>query len=794
MLVSNDKRIIFLSVLSLVIGFTFLFTITSLSGTIIKTKQDSTTKTYGKFLMVIPEVDKKDEKSIKQRYSHFSYEHFSMIGNVEHLNKEVPVGVMKESQGEDFGFKVIKGEWPKTSNQIIVEEYVMELFGIENEKLPIYVSLKRDGKQRKYEITGVISNYSYLLSTSYDGYLETKVYPSIICGEEKSQNINSSLVISQKKLDFKKAQNDINYLLSEIESNHICVNEKLYNNGYEDNRDMINTRTLYLVLLNVLLVLEQIIIIRTFLLRNKKTLFLFQALGMSEREKRKVIFYLMQGMIFFSMLLGYLLSILTGYTYMSNTFREYNKFYMCALHYNVLTEVVIVIVALLVLYLLYRDDTKESIIKEMIGEPSKKQKKHKFEKISFSIVMIETICILFTMASFYFVNSFQDKSENIEFYLYSKRTTVSYPLREYNIAMYGNDFFSFNTLQVFHKYKDRIRLSTEAETKQSTILLKEDNIDSYFRKYLKNNDTKLKEKDKELWKQVSKKAGQYRAIPASKVDIVVLPQREFQNFLKQKGIHTAVLEKKTEKACVLLLPNYKKDLTNPSMREKGTIQLGRMQGNEENAEFYIENFKIGALRGCDEEESGNIQVIMNENVAKKSKIVMGYDTIHVEMKKNTPLSIQKGVKQKISLVMASIQGGLLDSSGIRDQEDRMLRNYTSIMSNTMLFFCIIVIWIYITLSVYIDWEKNSHEYGVLRSFGMSYFTLQNKLFFKYNNSIIIACIFGLLFGRYIFTGEMLSKQQMLFSIGLTVAVTYFCRIWVFYCKKNQSISSMVNKG
>lgn len=147
MLVSNDKRIIFLSVLSLVIGFTFLFTITSLSGTIIKTKQDSTTKTYGKFLMVIPEVDKKDEKSIKQRYSHFSYEHFSMIGNVEHLNKEVPVGVMKESQGEDFGFKVIKGEWPKTSNQIIVEEYVMELFGIENEKLPIYVSLKRDGKQ-----------------------------------------------------------------------------------------------------------------------------------------------------------------------------------------------------------------------------------------------------------------------------------------------------------------------------------------------------------------------------------------------------------------------------------------------------------------------------------------------------------------------------------------------------------------------------------------------------------------------------------------------------------------------
>ena len=103
--------------------------------------------------------------------------------------------------------------------------------GIEKEKLPISVSLQAEGKSLAYEITGVISNYSYLLSTSYDGHLKTKVYPSIICGQDKTQNVKQSLVIMQQKLNFKSAENDINFLLSEISMDTICINERLYGRG-----------------------------------------------------------------------------------------------------------------------------------------------------------------------------------------------------------------------------------------------------------------------------------------------------------------------------------------------------------------------------------------------------------------------------------------------------------------------------------------------------------------------------------------------------------------------------------
>lgn len=91
------------------------------------------------------------------------------------------------------------------------------------------------------------------------------------------------------------------------------------------------------------------------------------------------------------------------FTYMNYTFGEYNKFYIYALHYNVLAEGIIAGVILLGVYFLCFDSRRESIIKEIIGDTSKRQRKYKFKKLDFSIVIIQTVCIFFTMASFDFM-------------------------------------------------------------------------------------------------------------------------------------------------------------------------------------------------------------------------------------------------------------------------------------------------------------------------------------------------------------------------------------------------------
>ena len=138
-LIGNEKKLMLCSFVSVIVGFTFMFMVSSLSGTIIKTKQDNTVNKYGKFLMVLPDIDNESEKEIKQKCIDFKYEHFGVVGNVEYANKKITIGTMTEDMGATLAFKLIKGKWVKGSDQIVVEEYLLKLFGKENIHVMHYI-------------------------------------------------------------------------------------------------------------------------------------------------------------------------------------------------------------------------------------------------------------------------------------------------------------------------------------------------------------------------------------------------------------------------------------------------------------------------------------------------------------------------------------------------------------------------------------------------------------------------------------------------------------------------------
>ena len=66
LLIGNEKKLMLCSFVSVIVGFTFMFMVSSLSGTIIKTKQDNTVNKYGKFLMVLPDIDNESEKVVQE--------------------------------------------------------------------------------------------------------------------------------------------------------------------------------------------------------------------------------------------------------------------------------------------------------------------------------------------------------------------------------------------------------------------------------------------------------------------------------------------------------------------------------------------------------------------------------------------------------------------------------------------------------------------------------------------------------------------------------------------------------
>lgn len=794
-LLLNAQAVALISALSVVIGFTFLFTVTSLSETIIRSKQDAAVRTYGKFLMAAPGIDKKTEKKLRAQYDWLAYEHYGVLGNAEYGNSKFTMATMKESMGEILGFRLIGGVWPEDSRQIVVEEYLLDLFGIGKEDLPADVSLNMGGEIKTYEITGAISNYSYLLSNYNDGYLETKVYPSAICGQRGVQDAKQTLVVLQKKLDFKQAGEDIEQLANNFMLDVQCINVGIYFEGYSENEDMADTKVMYLVLLNFLMLAEQIVIIRTILLKNRETISLFQALGMSARERRKLLFLLTQGFVWLGILAGCLFSALIGSTWIGRLFRGYDKYYMQSLIGSVLMEGAIAAQLLSGVYLLWHTSGRFSV-QRGIFEGRKKRPgsgKYRFKKVSVSIAAAQTVCLFFTLASFHFALSFSEDidAKAIDYDLCSKKDTVSCPLKDYQMAMYGDNYFTFDALDAFEKYRDDITISAEAEALQSTILFEKQQADSFFRQYLEESVEEMRPEYEALWKQVSREAGKYEALSEIQMNIIVLPQREFQLYLKKHHIENPNLEKNTERTCILQLPREAKLPAHPSIREKGTFLLGGIRGNEKKADFFSEEFTAEEIVRSDQEED-NIKVIMSEETAQKSKTVVGYDTITISMDKSTPRSVQESVDKRVSLLMASVQGGVLYSSGQRGERDRLVRRYGSLMSDTMLVFSILIICVYIILSIQTDWERHRYEYGVLRSFGMSYSALQRRLFIRYSSSIVIACILNVYLGKLAFTNGTLTRAHILFSVCLIVASTYFCRIWVYFQKRKQPVSEMLH--
>ena len=797
LLVRNNKTLCLLSVIASVIGFTFLFTITSLSETIVRTRQDSTVHTYGKFLIVMSDVAKNLEDDVKEHNKQFAYERFGVDGNAEYLGKRITLGSMEEQMGDILGFQLIDGNWPKTFNQVVVEEYVTDLLGIQDEQFPVAVSLTKDGQPVSYEITGIISNYSHALSACCNSTLDTNVYPSIIFQKGQLKNAKTSLVVLQKKLNFKSSYDDIDSFVREcnkanINLTNLSINERLYAKGYNDNADIIKTKRLYLILLNLLLIVELFVIIRVILMRNKKTLFLFEALGLSSKKKRRVVFLLLDLFLILGLVMGYLLTALIGFVYMKKEMLVYRHYYFKDLIWNVLLECVMIGVIMLCFSLGYGRIRKNSIIQGMLEDTAPEKRKYKFKKIDLWVVFMQIICLFFAMASMNFVNMFHfDKNER-NYDLYSKRTTVTYPLNGYDIAQYEDNFFNYDSLNEFKEYKDYLNLSMEAETKQCSILFEKDSMDEYFSQYYEEDKAQLSNEDEELWGQVSKEANKYDSIRPDYIKISVLPQKEFQYFMKQNGIENYMLENNEKRACILILPDYKQVSSNPSIEEQGRLELGRIQDQKRKLEFLKESFTVEAILSCDSRENSQIQIVMSESVAKKSKLILGYDKISIAMNSKTPLEVQRKIEQKISLLMASIQGGMRDSSVLRNQEDKLMGGYTSMMSNSILFFCMIAICMYIILNSYIDWEKYKYEYGILRSFGMSYSALQHKLFLRYSNSIIVAIIVAVLMGKNAFPNGQLTLKQIIISFSITIVITYLCRAMVYWWNKNKSISAMIN--
>lgn len=548
------------------------------------------------------------------------------------------------------------------------------------------------------------------------------------------------------------------------------------------------------MLLNLLLIIVFIIMIKVILTSNKRTLSLFEAIGLTMMKKRIIILGLTGLILLLGLLMGGMFSSLFGLLYMNKIFPDYSSYYFISLLKSVILECIIIAVILIILFIGYRQNWNESIIQGLntINRITETQK-YKFKKVDFYIIIMQAVCLFVIIASMNFAEMFHFQEKEIVYDLYSKQMDSALPVNGYRVVKDNRELFHFNDISTLKEYDKNITLQMKAETNQSSILIEKNNVDKYWQTYCTDDKSESTPEKRKIWEQVSTEADKYRTIDSVHFELLVLPQKDFLHFLQLKDIQNKALEDNHEKRCVLLIPDYSSAAAETSLQKGENILLGRIENNKGHSVFFKESFKAEEIIDAPK-DSNTIQLVISEETAKNSKLILGYDQINVSVNPASPQSVQKEVEEKISLLMASVQGGMLDSSASRNQYNVLMDRFSSILSNSLILFCLCVICIYILMNNYIDWEKNKFEYGVLRSFGMSYSALQHKLFLKYSISILIASTVSIAFGNLAFPHGAMTLQQILIALVITFSITYLCRIIAYYRNRNKPICSMLNRS
>lgn len=753
-------------------------------------------------MAVISDISNEHASDIKNNIPEFDYKQYQVLGNLTYQDTKITYGHMDEELGAYLGFQLIYGAWPKSAEQIVIEEYLVEKIGIDIHTIPCTIdsiSFSDSEIKKSYEVTGIISNYSSNLSVNPESTSEINVYPSVICGG-RDDTANISLVVSQKTLNFKTADDDIWYFLSkyrQLPSNttNQSLNEKLTWHGYDDLKDIISSRYVHFLLLYLFLLITEFVIVRVFLFRNKSTFYILKALGLSAKKKKIMLVWLISLFVISALLLSYVSVNIFNTIYINRSFPEYKEAYnRDFIRYFIIQ--LITAFALLSILLLIIIKAKDLQIIEGIRKVKITNTSLTFKKTNINMIFMNTVLLFCIIASMNFMIMFKT-DYNIEYNLYSKKTYSNEFIDTYRVASYKNRYYPFSTLDILKKYREYLNISTEGEALQFSMLVEKDNMDPYIENLIETD--MFRSLDNNNSYSLPQEATNYSAIPTDQFVIKILPNKEFHEFLNEHSISITYTEPDSltdkELTCIMVLPNYNVNYENASVSQNKYINIGGLKIINDEISFLIERFKVEHLITPVTSEWMPIQMVISEEAAKRSTCILGYDNINIKVKDDIPDNLLHEIDNCIYSIASSIQGGLLGSTLQAAMENKLLKNYTNLLSYTILIFSIMSVIIYIILSTYINWENNKHEYGVLRSFGMSYHALQHKLFIQFTTGLLISTLIASLLGYMAFPGKGgMTLNQVVISVFVAFIITYICRIVLYFIYKKQTISSMITNS
>lgn len=794
------------------------------ADSIYEQKKEKALKTYGSFICGVNKITSDDIKKIRG-CSDIQAGFWELYENAGLENSIFTIGYGDKLFLDMTNAVLEDGRMPEAGNEIAVERFVAEMYGISEPDTNIILNIQNESVPVK--VTGILRNYTNQLSVYYRLEKGINNYPNILCGEENIFYSGEGSTFRSALFGFSDTERiginqieTINAVLKKIDaldlsSQIIYTNDNLFSRGllYCGNMKIMSIIFSGLVMIATLLCCCGVL--RIYYHEYGEKLGILMACGL---QRGKALSIIAMQLLFFAVS-GEIISVLGGLTICNYLGRVLypdieSISYVKSIRFFMIWFVLLYSFLLLFFYLVFRSIRIRSIRSLLSAKLLFIRKETDKKVLNYNIVngikhprySIVLLYIFVFSICHIVLNSYRAVQVNYDgfpdYELFSKEIVETEIQDGYVIEYNADSFIPTGALDKLSYFKESVFIDAYPNVNSNTLLLKESQVTAYFEKWMSSYALEPTNYEASILKQNwPEKADEW--IPVPNVEFIVANEELLQMICQKYNLDTDYERMQNHTGAILFLPEVGKK-GDIGLQPGEQVSLGGIQLNGQDVTFESMEVNIEGIVTAPYEFISNgflqqrkeLTVVVSDGAAKMESVFKGYKRVVVYIKENTEKQIADEIDNCMNGIQSEIQGGVLYSKRSTQEADtiysKYIRSVGFALGGIILVFSIIFIYTHIFSML----KEQKRKYGILRALGISVDTLARNIFLSYLCSMLLSMVADAVIVMVFFKDMTSLKLKVLFTIeawGILFILTLVSWILPFFLLKKERIRQMIEE-
>ena len=714
------------------------------------------------------------------------------------------------------------GRMPEAGNEIAVERFVAEMYGISEPGGNIALNIHNESVPVK--VTGILRNYTNQLSVYYRLEKGMNNYPNILCGKENIFYSGENKVFRSALFGFLDTDSiginqieTLNVILMRIDAldlsaGTVYTNDNLFNRGllYCGNIKIFSVIFSGLIMIATLLCCCGVL--KIFYHEYGEKLGILMSCGL---QRRKVLYIIAIQILLFTVS-GGIISVLGGtviYNYLSRILYPDipSAGYAKSFRFLMIWFILLYLFLLLLFYSAFCNIRAKSILRLLSEKQLFAKKKTDRKSLGYNIVtgikypkfsivllyiFIFSICYI-VLESYSAVQVNYDGFPDYE--LFSKEIVETETQNGYVVEYNADSFISSKALEKLSYFGESVFIDAYPNVNSNTLLLKSSQITPYFEKWLLSYELEPTSYEASVLKQNwPEEADEWTPVP--NVEFIVADRELLQVICQKYDLETNYERMRDHSGAILFLPDTEKEETGLRAGDKLSLGGVLLNGQEvafESMEVNIEGIVTSPYEIVSDgylQQRKELTVVVIDETADLESIFKGYRRLAVYIKDNIEKQTADEIDNCMNGIQSEIQGGVLYSKRATQEADTVYKVYVHSIGFALAGIVLVFSGIFLYTHIFSMLKVQKRKYGILRALGICTSTLAKSIFVSYICSMLLSMAADVVIIAVFFKDMASLHQKVLFALGAWVVIfilTLFSWILPFFLLKKERIRQMI---